>query len=450
MKKISYSCGDVTKAIVFAICMFVVEARPGHAQTLKLGMSTQQSLAELIQQAINNNPQIRVQQANNRSADADVETARWQFYPTPSLSVERASSQGNDTIYANGAQVRYLRLQQPLYTWGRLTAGLSKAQTRKEASSAAIEESKQQIALRVVQTYIDWVTATLRREAFLEGLRDYQKFESLITRRINTGVSPSADLLSVQLRLVQTQGDILQSTDQQDSARIKLSQLLGQSIDNENLKLEVWVHGSTILAHPAQTWLNRAEQISPALTRLTAQANAARMELDERKSSMLPELYLRIEHQSGSPYTTNPPADQTRLFVGFTGNIGPGLSGLSALDSGKAKYEAALEEIDAGKRNLHEQLSSDLSSLTSSVSRYAALHTSYQFAQNLVTGGERQFLAGKKSWQDLMNTSRDLIQAKVQLVEMQALLTLLTWRIPLLSDNLHAVLQPQYFLDTKP
>ena len=432
-----------TLIVVMSICTLSV-------LPVDAAVPLQQNVSELIRQALNNNPQIRAQQANSRSADADVETARWQFYPTPSLSTERAVSQNQDPTYANGSQVRYLRLQQPVYTWGRLTAGLSKAQARQIANVAAVEESKQQIALRVVQAYTEWVTATLRHEAFLDGYREHQKFESLITRRINTGVSPSADLLLVQSRLAQIQGDLLQAASQQEGAKIKLSQLLGKPINDKDLQVEALADIRSLLARPAQSWLDRAESVSPSLARLNAQATAARLELEERKSSLLPELYVRMEYQSGSPYTTKSQADQTRLFVGFTSNIGPGLSGLSALDSGKAKYEAALEDVDAGRRTLQEQISSDFSSLEQSFNRYAVLTTAQQFSQDLVAGGERQFLAGKKSWQELMNTSRELVQAKTQIAEMRASLSLLTWRISLFSDQLDAVLQPQYFKEIKP
>ena len=433
--------------LVFAtVCALVCQI--ANAQSSKVEtFSLRQEVADLIKQTIESNPQIRSQEASNRSADADIETAKWQFYPTPSLSVERASTQGRDATYANGAQVRYVRLQQPLYTWGRLTAGLSKAQARKIAALAAMDEAKQQMALKVVQAYTEWLTAWLRKQAFLDGYREHQKFEDLIVRRIETGVSPKADLLLVQSRQEQMRGDLLLATSQQDNARVKLSQLLGRAIEDSELQTEFAIDPQLMLARPTKNWLHRAESASPSLVRLNAQVEVAQKEVEEKKSSMMPELYVRAEYQSGSPYITTAPADQTRIFVGFTSNIGAGLSGLSALNSGKAKYEAALEDVDAGRRNLQEQILSELNSLASSSGRYSVLHTAEKFARELVGGGERQFLAGRKSWQELMNTSRELVQAKVQLADVRASLFLSAWRLALQSEELNTVLQPRYFLE---
>lgn len=412
--------------------------------------ATQLGIGELIQEALKNNPQIRSQEANNRSADADVDVAKWQFFPTPSVSVEQASTQSQDPTYANGAQVRYVRFQQPLYTWGRLTAGLSKAQARKLIAVASLDESRQQIAFRVIQSYVEWYSAWLKQQAFIEGSRDHQRFKDLIVRRIEAGVSPSSDLLLVQSRIEQMQSDLLSASSQQGIAKIKLSQLLGRPVNSITLQTMPQIEVKGMLIRSAVDWGGQAEKVNPSLMRLTAQAEVARLELAERRSSMMPEIYVRAEYQSGSPYTTRSQADQTRIFIGFSSNIGAGLSGLATLNSSKEKYESTLEDLDSGKRNLQEQVMSELNSLQSTSDRYNFLGAAHQLAQELVAGGERQFLAGRKSWQELMNTSRELIQAKTQLADTQASLLQSAWRLSLLSDDLNEVLKPKYFLKTTP
>lgn len=67
------------------------------------------------------------QLAQHESALADVQTARQQFLPTPFVSVEQVKSSANDWTYGAQSNAHSLRLQQPLWTAGRLTAGLDKA-----------------------------------------------------------------------------------------------------------------------------------------------------------------------------------------------------------------------------------------------------------------------------------------------------------------------------------
>jgi adhesin transport system outer membrane protein len=54
------------------------------------------ALPPLMAEALARHPQVRMQQALASAAGIDVDSARWQYFPTPSLSVERANT-ANDT-----------------------------------------------------------------------------------------------------------------------------------------------------------------------------------------------------------------------------------------------------------------------------------------------------------------------------------------------------------------
>ena len=77
-----------------------------------------QSLPQLLEAATASHPSVRNQQAQQRAALKGVDAAKWQFFPTPSLSVEGVNASKDDPSYAGDAQVTYLRLQQPLWTGG--------------------------------------------------------------------------------------------------------------------------------------------------------------------------------------------------------------------------------------------------------------------------------------------------------------------------------------------
>ncbi len=52
--------------------------------------------------------------------------------------------------------------------------------------------------------------------------------------------------------------------------------------------------------------------------------------------------------------------------------------------------------------------------------RYTARKISLQAAGEVSTSYDRQFLAGRKSWLDVMNAARELAQTATQLAEVQA------------------------------
>lgn len=78
--------------IVGWVC-FLYQAWAG-AQTL--------SLDRLIERAIESHPSIRSQLSNEKSAQLGIETALYQRYPTPQLSLETVKKSNSDTTYLGG------------------------------------------------------------------------------------------------------------------------------------------------------------------------------------------------------------------------------------------------------------------------------------------------------------------------------------------------------------
>jgi len=58
-----------------------------------------QRLEKLINSVLALHPSAEGQRALVQSAAAGVDSARWQFYPTPSVSIETAQSRATDRLY---------------------------------------------------------------------------------------------------------------------------------------------------------------------------------------------------------------------------------------------------------------------------------------------------------------------------------------------------------------
>ena len=58
-----------------------------------------------------------------------------------------------------------------------------------------------------------------------------------------------------------------------------------------------------------------------------------------------------------------------------------------------------------------------------------------QTAQNVSESYGRQFLAGRKSWLDVMNTARDLVSTQVQLADAEASQLTVSWRLAVITQG---------------
>jgi adhesin transport system outer membrane protein len=212
--------------------------------------------------------------------------------------------------------------------------------------------------------------------------------------------------------------------------------LLGRQIDASAL--------NTAVAAPRpvnadlQTLLNQALSINPTIQRAQAQASVQEAVIAERRSDLSPEVYVRAERQYGNP-SYRDASPENRLFIGVSSHFGAGLSSLSNIEGAKLQHRAALEEVEAQNRTVNEQVIADHALAVSSEQRLAALKVSLKAAENVSESYDRQFLAGRRTWQDTMNAVRELVQIEVQIADTQAIQILSSWRLSIYTQGLAAV-----------
>jgi adhesin transport system outer membrane protein len=396
-----------------------------------------QVLDQLISQAIESHPSAHVQQALAQSAQAGVDSARWQFYPTPSIAIEKAKVDHSDLSYQGDSRVSTLRLQQPLWTGGRLTAGLDKAQAGLLASQASLEEVRQQLALRVVQSYGDWLAAHLKLVANEKSLATHVRLREQVKRRISEGASAESDLTLAVARLESLAADISVTRTQIDIALARLGQLLGRTVVDSELSAAFATPRP--LSADLRSLLDMAIAGSPSVQKVQAQAKIQEAVVAERRSELLPEVYLRAERQYGN-YAFANAAPENRIFVGFNTRFGAGLSSASNVEAARLQLEAALADIAVQSRSVSEQVMADYSLASSSGSRQSAMKSSLKAAQDVSESYDRQFLAGRKSWLDVMNAARELAQTESQLADIESTQVVVTWRLAIYAQGLAALI----------
>ena len=399
-----------------------------------------QILEQLIASALASHPSAQAQRALVQSAEAGVDSARWQFYPTPSVSVETASASAADRLYRGDNRVATLRLQQPLWTGGRLTAGMDKAAAGLAVSQAALEEVRLQLGLRVVQTYGDWLSAHLKTLANEKSLATHVRLREQVKRRLTEGASAESDLTLAVTRLESISADVTAARAQAEVALARLGQLLGSPVDGAVLAQAVAAPRDLANAGRTgvQALLEAALGINPTVAKAQAQARVQEAVIGERRADLLPEVYARIERQYGN-YNFPNGAPQNRLFIGLTSRFGAGLSSLSNIEAARTQHAAALTEIEAQSRTVSEQVLADYALAVSTVSRLASIKASLKAAADVSTSYDRQFLAGRKSWLDVMNAARELAQTETQLADLQSTQVVVTWRLAAYTRGIDAV-----------
>lgn len=400
--------------------------------------SQAQTLGTLVLDALATHPSTQSQRAQVASAMAGVDSARWQFYPTPSVSLENAATRSSDALYKGDKRVTTLRLQQPLYTGGRLGAGADKAQASLEQSQAALEETRMQLALRVLQSYGDWLAAYLKTQASQKSAQTHAQLRDQVQRRIAEGVSAESDLVLALARLDAIQADVMAARAQGEMALARLGQLLGRPVAEATLAFTL------ALPRPVQAQstglLNQAHELSAAVQRAQSQVRVQEATVAERQADLLPEVYVRAERQYGNFNFANG-APENRLFVGVSSRLGAGLSGLSNVAAARGQLEAAAAEVQVQTRALYEQVLADHALAVSSERRLASVQASLRSAQSVSESYDRQFLAGRKTWLDVMNAARELAQTESLIADLLSTQVVASWRLGFYTRGIEATTQ---------
>ena len=395
------------------------------------------SMIDLLNLAFQGNPSLRSQAQLVQASQAEIKGANWQFFPTPSVSVEQVNAAKTDTSYnSKDGRVLTLRLQQPLWTGGRLTAGVGRAEAAAAAAQAQFEETRQQLALRTIQAWGEWKAGQQKLVALQGSVQTHQRLLDLIRRRIEGGVSALADDVLAQGRLEQTQADATAAQSQLAAALAKLESLTGQRVLDEQ------VNGYSVSAveplGQLAALLDRAWVNSPTAMKLRAQVRQQELDVEIRKAQLLPEVYARAEHQQGS-FTTFGPSSANRFFIGLSATPGAGLSALSGVDAAVARLQSLQAELDSTQRSLIEQVSLEHVSATTQSQRRISLRAGLASTQAMVDSWDRQFLAGRKTWVEVMNAARELAQAQTALAEVEVGYVVATWRLAVLAEGVPAI-----------
>ncbi len=399
------------------------------------GLAHAQSLAELLQRTVNSHPAVVGQRSQRAVASADLEYARQQFYPTPSLSIEQVSAGQHDPSYLEKTSVKLFRVQQPLWTHGRLSAGVDKAQASADAAAQGFEDVRQQLALRVLQAWADAYAADLKEVALQTSVATHERLQAQVSRRIADGASAVTERVLTDGRLAQTRAQLQAVLVQAQTARLRLQQLTGAPLSGV-LTPEA---DRAVDTSSASLALDAALQRSPTLARLKALVRVQETEVAERKGDLLPELYARAEYQIGSTSVSGV-GDTKRFFVGLQSKFGAGLSSLSGVEASENKVGVARAEVENAERSLSEQLLSDWAQSATLAARQVELQESLQASRDTAQAWDRQFLAGRKTWVEVMNMARELAQAETELADVLAVRVLVSWRLALYTQGLDSLL----------
>lgn len=347
------------------------------------------ALEEAVQIVTRNYPSALAARAALRAANADVRSAKWQ----------RAPSFTGNLAYLDdsGTPEPEVVVEAPIWAGGRISANIRRARAQEDVSSAQYVETVQQLALTVSQVYFEIARLTLREQLLEESLAEHLRLVQTMERRVAQEVSPQADLELARSRAAQIQQEYTVS----QAARETNLRILAQLVADPSYDLgPVPYFDPDMDLASKETLEEQAVAYDPEISRRRSEADISRADLDLRRAAILPQVNAQYSYSDifGS-----------RVGVVLRSQTGSGLSALSDVASAQARIQTALENVRVSEQELRREVAADIINFEAAKARAVISTDAAATSARVSESYTRQFIAGRRSWLDVMNALREAV-----------------------------------------
>jgi adhesin transport system outer membrane protein len=405
----------VAKAYVVGCCAILVASVPVSAQP------DDPSLYGILTQAVADHPSILQRLSENEAAKSDRDAAKWQSYPSLSVSASEATTDISQTNTV---------IQQPLWTGGRITAAINEAEAGVKSSSHAVVQAEVAILSETIIRFFELHRARESMAIARANVTEHERLYDIIQRRVAAATSPDVDEMLALARLQFAESDAVAFEGAVESAKGVLSQLVGAPV-------------STIVSPemPAPIMSNRdsllemALDFAPSLSALDAESDRFSAQVDAAKALNRPQIALAYDRRFGDLL---PGQEQEQLFLQVEYAPGAGLSARSSIAAARARERGAKLAVDAERRSITTQLDITWSELQAAYKQKVPAKRLVEATSEVVDSYLRQYTVGRKSWLDVLNAQREATQAKYTLVNTETSIMSAHYRLQVLLGQLTA------------
>ncbi len=353
-------------------------------------------LEALILDAVRDNPAVSAAATESKAAAMDRKAAKAEWLPSLSARSEVRKIGGTGV----------LQLDQPIWTFGRIGANIRQADANLAATHAVTDQTKYDIALRTVSAWESYASASLQTEAITAYIRELGDFNSMMARRVAQGVSARIELELVRSRLEQAQVELDGADTTRKLAIARLAQLTGAPFDDaqrvDTTHVDRLLERAEEFDDLSATQLVDASNDYPSVRAAEHKAVAAEEASKSARASRYPSIYLRGVREFGPGRIEA----NNGVALGLQYNLSASQS-IFGWRSYAARAEGAKLKIEGERRLITESLQTEMQTLMGARSRAKSLAAARVGAEAVKQSYARQFIAGRKSWLEVLNALRE-------------------------------------------
>lgn len=381
-----------------AIAATLVLGGPIAAQSIPAGIPP--ALEEAAHRTLQDNPALAAARATLRASGHDIRAARWLRYPT--VSVQAMTRQDKVGIAPN------VQVFQPLWTGGRIDGAIDRATALQKVAQAQYNETAFELLLRLSDAYHDIGKASRLIDVYTDSLDEHRRLVESMERRVAQEVSPRADLELAQSRLSQVEQELATAAAQHDAAFRRVAEIVGDPEFSPGPPPEY----APERHHPAtESVVAQALACDPTVQRFAAEAEVAEADRRLSRAATLPQVGVQYAYDRFGG---------NQVGVALKMDANGGLSAFAVAEAAAARRQASEYRVSSARREVQEKVGLDIVENRSSKLRAASSEAAARSTARVNESLLRQFVAGRRTWLDVMNSVRESVAARVALVQVES------------------------------
>ncbi len=368
------------------------------------------NIDELILKATDTHPLVNAARADELAAQEGVHAAKLSLWATPSINA------GYDI---DDGAISTITIRQPLWTGGKLTANINRSIYDEKAATAYIYDQQNTVAKNTIDVWQSYIYAIALQELYTANLERLREFEAMMGRRVEQGVSAKIELDLIKNRILQDYNSYQGALEQERVAGARLAQLVGDNLGTKKYDItlkKLTDYAKTQSASFEALVFKNSGASHPSVVRQFYQVESAKQEVKSQNASRYPTVYAQYQHT----FKLEKGSDKGDFSVGMSYDPGAGFSNMALARASQARAQSLMQSQEAARRNVMESLQTQYQAFLSAKDKERSLVSAIEGAQIVVDSYGRQFIAGRKTWLEVLNAVRELSDYQRQLLEVQA------------------------------
>lgn len=398
-------------------------------------------LLDVYQDALENDPQYKISEANLRATEQGVRINRSSLLPQVSASATKGrsdtdfSGQGldgspSDPFSSETDSTTYrVQLSQSLFDWS-LWIALEQAEMRVRVAELNHAANLQDLMIRTAQAYFRLLSAEEVLAATRAEKEALQSQLDMTREQFESGLSTATDYLDAQANFDQAQVSELQSENEYNNAKETLREITGQYY----AELEATDNSITLTPPNPENiddWMRAAREANLNLKAKQFEVRVAREEIKRNRSGHYPTADLNVTYSDQENETDRffpvQNIDQSTLNMqdgyqaGITVTI-PLFSGFrtsAQTDQAKQNYLRTTHELDQNDRLVQKNARLAYTNLQTAIKSFEANKRAYESSASSLESTQEGYQAGTRNIVDVLiatrstySSQRNMIRAK--------------------------------------